>query len=229
MDYDDLKEIYLQYENQFGKDAYKQISKVLAEAKERHEQDWAEDPSEGGDLGQSWRVIKGNGLERLIQDLITVEVEPLGLKVISGKLLKKAQGLSQELSQIKRNILVDYGEFGCHLPDADIIIYQPDTCKVLAIISSKSTLRERIAQTGYWKLKLLADEATKHIKIYLISPDEDGTLKQSRRRPKKSRAIVELDLDGTYLLTEAEMPDSEKIKLFEHFIEDFQATLADTE
>lgn len=227
MDYDDLKEIYLQYENQFGKDAYKQISKVLADAQERHERDWAR-TRRRGDLGQSWRVIKGNGLERLIQDMIAEGVEPLGLEVINGDLLKKSQGLSLQLSQIKRNVLVNYNEFGCHLPDVDIIIYEPDTCKVLAIISSKVTLRERIGQTGYWKLKLLADEVTKHIKVYLISPDEDGTLKRTSRRPTKARAIVEVELDGTYLLTEAEMPDSENIKLFEHFIEDFKATLGDS-
>ena len=229
MDYDDFKKLYLQWESQFGKDAYKQISKFLEEVKELHERDWKKNPTKGGDLGQSWRPIKGNGLERLIQDMISEEVEPLGLKVLNGNLLKKTQGLSQQLSQIKRNVLVDYGEFGCHLPDVDIIIYEPDTCKVLAIISSKSTLRERIAQTGYWKLKLSADEVTKHIKVYLISPDEDGTLKKTSTPPKKARAIVEVDLDGVYLLTEAEMPDSENIKLFEQFIEDFKATLADSE
>ena len=225
MDYDDLKKIYLQYENRFGKDAYKYISRVLEEAKERHERDWKGNPSKKGDLGQSWKPIKGNGLERLIEDLLSEQVEPLGLKVINGKLLKKVQGLSQELSQIKRSVLVDYGEHGCHLPDADIIIYQPDKCKVLAIISSKVTLRERIAQTGYWKLKLLADEATKHIKVYFMTPDEDGALKKTTAPSKKPRAIVEVDLDGAYLLTEAEPPDSETIKLFEHFVEDVKRAL----
>ena len=121
---------------------------------------------------------------------------------------------------------MNYGEFGCHLPDADIIIYQPDTCKILATISSKSSLRERIAQTGYWKLKFLDDEVTKHIKVYLVTPDEDGDLKEDSGLPKKPRAIVEVELDGAYLLTEAEMPGSEKIKLFEHFIEDFKGILS---
>ncbi len=81
------------------------------------------------------------------------------------------------MSQVKRNLAVDYGEFGFYLPDVDIVIYDPQNCKVLAAISSKVTLRERIAQTGYWKLKLFQDEATKHIKVYFITPDEDGTLK----------------------------------------------------
>jgi len=44
----------------------------------------------------------------------------------------------------------------------------------LVAISSKVTLRERIAQTGYWKFKLFQNDVTKHIKVYFITPDEDG-------------------------------------------------------
>ena len=115
-------------------------------------------------------------MEKLIQYIITEEVEKLGLKVINGNKLERSTNLSKELSQVKRNLAVDYGEFGLHLPDVDIIIYNAQNCKVLAVISSKVTLRERIAQTGYWKLKLLQDDATKHIRVYFITPDEDGTL-----------------------------------------------------
>ena len=39
---------------------------------------------------------------------------------------------------------------------------------------------------------------------------------------EKGRAIVEIDLDGTYVLTEADLEESDKVKLFEHFIEDFK-------
>jgi type II restriction enzyme len=121
-------------------------------------------------------------------------------------------------------LAVDYGEFGLHLPDVDVIIYNPQTYKVLAVISSKVTLRERIAQTGYWKLKLFQDEATKHIKVYFITPDEDGTLTYEKPT-KKGRAIVEVDLDGSYVLTEEKIEESEKVKLFEHFIEDLKRLL----
>jgi type II restriction enzyme len=106
----------------------------------------------------------------------------------------------------------------------DIVIYNPQNYKVLAAISSKVTLRERIAQTGYWKLKLSQDEATKHIKVYFITPDEDGTLTQ-KMPVKKGRAIVEVDLDGSYILTEESIEESNKVKLFEHFIEDFKRLL----
>ncbi len=160
----------------------------------------------------------------MIQYIITEEVENLGLRVVSGNKLERSSDLPIELSRVKRNLVVNYGEFGMHLPDADIIIYHPETCKVLAAISTKVTLRERIAQTGYWKFKLMQDDATKHIRVYFITPDEDGTL--THKEPaKKGRAIVEVDLDGSYVLTEEEIEESEKVKLFEHFIDDLKSLL----
>ena len=104
-------------------------------------------------MSKAGALSKGKNFERLIQYIITDEIEALGLKVVNGNTLERTKNLSMQLSRVKRNVLVDYGEFGCHLPDVDIIVYYPDTCKVLAVISSKVTLRERIAQTGYWKLK----------------------------------------------------------------------------
>ena len=125
---------------------------------------------------------------------------------------------------VKRNLLVDYGEFGSHLPDVDIIIYNPKDFKVIAAISSKVTLRERIAQTGYWKIKLASDKATKHIKVYFVTPDEDGTL-TIRKPAKKGRAIVEVDLDGSYVMSETEIQESEKVKMFDKFIDDLKALI----
>jgi len=224
MKFEDLKELYLQKKKQFGANTYKYVSQLLKEAKEFHKKDWSKHPTPGGDHEQSWRAFKGKNLEKLIQFIITDEVEELGLKVINGNKFERTINLSRELSQVKRNLAIDYGEFGLHLPDVDIIIYNPDNYKVLAAISSKVTLRERISQTGYWKLKLIQDETTKHIKVYFITPDEDGTL--THKIPvKKGRAIVEVDLDGSYVLTEEIIEESSKVKLFEHFIEDFKRLL----
>lgn len=228
MNFEDWKNLYIAKKNQFGADAYKQIPVLLQEAEVIHREDWQKCPTKGKDYGQSWRAFKGKNLQKLIQYILTDAIEGLGLKVVNGDTLEKTINLSQELSQVKRNVLVNYGNFGCYLPDADIVIYQPDTCKVLAVISSKASLRERIAQTGYWKLKFLDNEATKHIKVYLVSPNGDKTLKESRKSPK-ARAIVEVELDGTYLLTEEKIPESEKIKLFEHFIDDLKKVLDNSE
>jgi type II restriction enzyme len=224
MKFEDLKKLYLKKKKQFGEEAYKHISELLKEAKEIHKQDWSKHPTPNKDHEQSWRAFKGKNLEKLIQYIITDEVEELGLKVVNGNKLERTTNLSEELSKVKRNLAINYGKFGLHLPDVDIVIYNPNNYKILAVISSKVTLRERIAQTGYWKLKLFQDPATKHIKVYFITPDEDGTL--TKKNPtKKGRAIVEVDLDGSYVLTEEKIEESDKVKLFEHFLDDLKSLL----
>jgi type II restriction enzyme len=115
----------------------------LEEAKEIHKRDWIKKPTPNGDHEQSWRAFKGKNLEKLVQYIITDEVEELGLKVVNGNQLERSSNLSKELSQVKRNLAIDYGEFGLHLPDVDIIIYDPQNDKVLVVISSKVTLERK--------------------------------------------------------------------------------------
>jgi len=217
----DLISLYNKKKDKFGKEAYRYISNLLREAKAQHKKDF-----KGNDHEQSWRAFKGKNLEKLIEFIITDEVRNLGLEVVNGNSLERTNGenLSKELSLVKRNLLVDYGEYGSHLPDVDIIIYNPKTSKIVSVLSSKVTLRERIAQTGYWKIKLSSDEVTKHIKVYFVTPDEDGTL-TIKKPTKKGRAIVEVDLDGSYVLSETNIQESDKVKMFDKFIDDLRRLL----
>jgi type II restriction enzyme len=223
MKFQDLIKLYEEYKENYGEKAFKYISKLLKEAKELHKRDWERKPTPNRDHEQSWRAFKGKNLEKLIMYIIKDSVESLGLKVVDGNTLERtnSKNLSEELNRVKRNLLIDYGEFGSHLPDVDIIIYDPYTYEIVAVISSKVTLRERIAQTGYWKIKLSQDEVTKHIKVFFITPDEDRTL--SIRKPaKKGRAIVEVDTDGSYVMTEEDVQESDKVKNFDKFLTDLQ-------
>ena len=217
----DLIVIYNLKKKEYGKDTYRYISSILQEAKTQHKKDF-----KGIDHEQSWRAFKGKNLEKLIEYIISDEIKAMGLEVINGNSLERtnSNNLSKELSLVKRNLLVDYGEFGSHLPDVDIIIYIPETSKIVAVISSKVTLRERIAQTGYWKIKLASDKVTEHIKVYFITPDEDGTL-TNKVPTKKGRAIVEIDLDGSYVLSETNIEESDKVKMFDKFIYDLKNLL----
>jgi len=219
----DLIRLYEEKKKVYGDDVYKRISELFREAKELHHNDWLKNPTESRDHEQSWRAFKGKNLEKLILHIIRSEVENLGLTIVEGNVLErtKSENLSYELSSVKRNLLVDFGEYGSHLPDVDIIIYRPRTYKILAVISSKVTLRERIAQTGYWKIKLSKDKTTEHIKVFFITPDEDGTL-TTRRPAKKGRAIVEVDTDGSYIMSETPIEESEKVKMFDEFIDDLK-------
>ncbi|MEM2108585.1 MAG: BsaWI family type II restriction enzyme [Candidatus Bathyarchaeia archaeon] len=223
MKFKDLISLYENKKMLYGTEAYKHISELLNEAKELHKKDWMKKPTPNKDHEQSWRAFKGKNLEKLIVHIIKDEVENLGLKIVEGNKLERTNSdkLSLELSSVKRNLLVDYGEFGSHLPDVDIIIYNPKTYRIIAVISSKVTLRERIAQTGYWKIKLSRDKATEHIKVFFITPDEDNTL-VTRMPAKKGRAIVEVDTDGSYVMSQTRVEESDKVKMFDKFLEDLQ-------
>lgn len=236
MDFEELKKLYLQKKKKYGEKVFSKISELFQEAKANHKQFFlnskvAKDALREGrtpDHEQSWRAFKGKNLEKLVIFMIEEEVKTLGLNIVEGNKLEKtnSMNLSKELAQVKKNLLVDYGEFGFHLPDVDIIIYNPKDCKIIAVISSKVTLRERIAQTGYWKIKLSQDKTTKHIKVFFITPDEDETLVK-KKPAKKGRAIVELDTDGSYVLSEVKVEESNKVKMFDRFIDDLKKLIND--
>ena len=220
--FENVKNLYVEMEKIKGREAYKFVSDVLEKAKQPYIKDFLRrNPGKSSDSAeQSWRNFKGNSFEKLLQHIITQSVESLALKVVNDNELKKKK-LPDQLDAVKRNVIIDFGEYGMHLPDADIIVYNPVNHRVIAIISSKTSLRERVAQTGYWKFKFCQDGNTRHIKIYLITPDADNTL--TKIEPfKKGRAIVEMDLDGAYVLTKENLEQSDKVKLFEHFIEDLK-------
>jgi len=211
MTINDLIKIYETKKEKYGLQAYRHISNVLKEAKEQHKKDFT-----GDDHEQSWKGFKGNALESLILYIVNDEVESLGLKIVKGKKFErtKPENLSTELKYVKKNLSIDFGEYGFHIPDVDLVVYHPKTHRVIAVLSSKVTLRERIAQTAYWNLKIKSYELTKHIKVYFVTPDEDGTL-TIKTPAKKGRAIVEMDTDGSYVLSETDIEESDKVKMFD--------------
>ena len=232
MDFEDLKGIYDEKKRLYGEKAYLHISEIFEEAREEYKQQYlaskrAQKRIQQGktpDAEQSWKGFKGNNFERLILYIISSELGTDKIRCIPGGWLKRKR-LSAELSEVHQNLAVRYGQYRL-LPDADLVVYNASTYEVKAIISCKITLRERIAQTAYWKLKLASDPATMHIKGYFVTTDEDGdltkgldnTLKASAAR---NRIIVEHELDGTYTLRES--AESDRVKMFGRFIDDLRA------
>ena len=222
MDFQNLIELYNSKKREFGGNTYKYISELLSEAKIIHKEDWVKSKPDG-DHKQAWKAFKGSNLEKLIHHIIVDEVQALGLKIISGNSLNKhPKNLSVELQTIKRNLLIDYGELEAHLPDVDIVVYNPKNYSDIIVISVKTTLRDRVAQTAYWKLKLMESPLTEHILVYFITLDEDGVLNDSPSGCKKPRAIVETDVDSCYVLTKADVSTSDRVKTFNKFIDDIK-------
>ena len=118
----DLVQIFEDKKKTYGIDSYRHISEILREAKSIHKKYFDTRP-DMIDHEQSWRAFKGNNLERLLIHILTNEVKELGLKIFSGNTLKQNSStkLNETFDKVKRNLLIDYGEFGMHLPDVDLL------------------------------------------------------------------------------------------------------------
>ena len=223
----DLIRIYEDKKRSYGDEVYLHVSEIFEEAREEYKQEYLSSPkasklrAEGKtpDAEQSWKAFKGKNFEKMIWHIIGDELESVDLRIILGASLKKKK-LSTELSKVYRNLLIRYGEWAL-LPDVDLVIYEPTTCNIIGVISCKITLRERIAQTAYWKLKLANDPLTMHVKGYFITADEDGDLVKGMTNPTRNRIIVEHELDGTYALRH--IAESERVKAFPKLINDLRA------
>ena len=195
---------------------YKHIPAFLIEADKEHTRHL---PA-GKNKSQSWNSVKGATLELVIEHILRQQLEKFNLDLIKV-------GKSHE------KINIDFGDYGSHLPDVDLVVYQRSRDRILAILSIKTSLRERIAQTAYWRMKLHAQSNTKNIKVFLVTPNSDNDLR-IKKNQKKNRAVVETDIDAVYIVNRPEFDlakyvypgvDS-RIRLIEELAEDL-AELAD--
>ncbi|MEM2288710.1 MAG: BsaWI family type II restriction enzyme [Sulfolobales archaeon] len=68
------------------------------------------------------------------------------------------------------------------LPDVDLLIVDKNNQLVKAIASCKTSLRERLTETAFWKRELERYANTKNIKIMFITIDKDDELKNESNR-----------------------------------------------
>ena len=183
-----------------------------------------------GELGRSWRASNRGTFQERIRHVITDPIEKLGMKVVTRYELVKDSILPEELERVKRHLAIDYGEFNAYLPHINLVVYTPENAHIIAVIVCEVNLkRQRIFDMAYWKLKLQADEDSATIKYYLVTADIDETLTSSDVSQQIGRSIIETDLDGTYLLTAEPFEESDKVKLFEHFIEDLKQVIEESQ
>ncbi|MGL2602806.1 BsaWI family type II restriction enzyme [Helicobacter pylori] len=161
----------------------------------------------------------GRALEKIIELLLKDFCIKNNVKMTNDKILR-AKRINGELDKVKRALLVHFGGYSV-LPD--IILYQTDSIKILAILSVKNSFRERFTETPYWKLKLLQSPVTSHIKVFMITPDNDDEI-SFKDKPKKARIVMEHELDGLYL-AKSHFDQSPKIKGIENLLEDLKRLL----
>ena len=187
------------------------------------------------DAEQSWHVFIGISFQNLVYAILKGYFANLKKK---DKTFQNLQVLKEsELNKneiIVRKLAIRYGDH-LLLPDTDMVIANytiedPWHSDVLAIVSCKTSLRERIAQACYWKLKLLSNDTTKNVKVFLTTTDNDNdfVLQENRKKSfggrSRNRIIAEYELDGIYILRDDfnKAWESQKVKRYERIFEDLQ-------
>jgi type II restriction enzyme len=221
-------EKFLQFKDEFGNEAFSRLNEFFDIEKETFYNNkipyWIKQGYTNDEAvikaRQGWVSTIGRNLEKVIEILIQDFCNENNLKVTNDKILKK-QNLSTELDLVKRLILVNFGEYAL-LPDGDIIIYKliKDQPKIIAILSVKNSFRERYTETPYWKIKLSQSQVTNHIKVFMITPDKDDEISNGQN-PRKSRIVMEYELDGIYLAKD-DFDPSQKIKSINFLINDLR-------
>lgn len=67
-------------------------------------------------------------------------------------------------------------------PDADILIVEKDSGNVRVIVSCKTSLRERLTETAFWKRELERNPLTKEVKLVFVTTDKDNELRGDTNR-----------------------------------------------
>ena len=124
---------------------------------------------------QAWKTCKGSLYEyavfKCIQQVIAENKLDDKLLVLMGDV-----ALIQHKDQI---VIRNWSDI---FPDVDIIIIEKKTDLVKAIISCKTSLRERLTETAFWKRELEKTKNTQDIKLVFITTDKDNELRIDTNR-----------------------------------------------
>ena len=219
--------ILKKYQNRYGaEETHKYFFEILDETKKIFQKKY------GDANGQKWRNESGKMLELLVVYFISDAVKELGYDITTDDEVGNAQdGI---LETVGHNLVLKYGRYYV-LPDGDIIIFSPQNGKIKVVISCKASVRERFAQTLYWKLKLSLNKRTNKIKMYFITVDKEWNDKKTGfkkpsldikegKEPTKPRILLEYEMDGVYVTREMEK-ENDKVKMFDKFIGDLKKLL----
>jgi len=136
-------------------------------------------------LDQAWKNCKGQLYEKTVykalEEMIKFDKELNNkfLVLLSPKEIHKKQIAIHNWTEI--------------YPDADILIVEKVSNKVKAIISCKTSLRERLTETAFWKREL-EHSNVRDVKIIFITTNKDKELEK-----EPNRYIVQHVLDGVII------------------------------
>ncbi len=240
MDFEDIKTKFRAFKEKYKDRSFSKIDKFFEEIKKEY---LIEKTTELIGIGlqrdsahnkarQSWRTFVGHSLQRLLMLILEELFEGTDIRLIKDSELG-SNNLSKEKDMVRRMLEIHFNEYS-FLPDADIIVYKynekEEKVKIYCVLSVKNSFRERGFETTYWKLKLLENQTTKHIKVFMVTPDKDNEVNViiGPRGPKKTRVILEYELDSMYMARE-DFEKTDKVKEIDDLFEDIKKLVEEDE
>ncbi|MDL1973014.1 MAG: BsaWI family type II restriction enzyme [Deltaproteobacteria bacterium] len=122
---------------------------------------------------QAWKTCKGSLYEYAVFRYIQNIIEN------NRKLKDKIMVMMGDDASISHRNQIVIRNWSDIFPDVDILIIEKDTNLVIVILSCKTSLRERLTETAFWKREL---EKTQDIKLVFVTTDKDNELRTETNR-----------------------------------------------
>jgi type II restriction enzyme len=139
---------------------------------------------------QAWKSCKGKLYERVVYEYIKEILKKNNISYISVK-------MEEELGESEKKS-VQIHNWDTIMPDTDLVLEKDS--RILAILSCKTSLRERLTETAFWSY-MLSKSSGNSVKIVFITTNKDDELQH-----KNNRYIIQHIVDAT-LITNKEKYD----------------------
>jgi len=125
---------------------------------------------------QAWKTCKGSLYEyavfRYIQNIVEND------DILKDKIIVM-MGDEALISHKDQIVIRNWCDI---FPDVDILIIDKQTNSVIAILSCKTSLRERLTETAFWKRELEKTRDITEIKLVFVTTDKDNELRTETNR-----------------------------------------------
>jgi len=161
----------------------------------------------GVSIANSLRPIAGQRFTKLVSVILSRQLDPQGIACATRGEIKR---------RVSDGLLISGPDGEQDLkPDIDIVVYDKATEKVIAIVSCKTTLAERIMQTVRWK-EAIANIPSQYrdVKVFLVTAWDTFDNPTQRNRART--------LDGAYACNE-DIVEDDRIKKFDKLAPDIIA------
>ncbi len=126
-------------------------------------------------MNQAWKTCKGSLYEFAVINTLKQIIE--NNEILRNK-LDVILGDDVSYEHTSQIVIKNWCDI---LPDVDMVLVERDANKVKAILSCKTSLRERLTETAFWKREL-EKSGNSDVKVIFITTDKDNELRTETNR-----------------------------------------------